>query len=114
MVEFMLAKDYIKGMKSPKSLSNYDPPIGWLCSEKFDGYRARWIPDKRIFLSRNQKIFNAPEWFKATLPKVNLDGELFAGRENFQDMGVVRKKVPIDEEWINIKYVVYITQFAYF
>ena len=36
-----------------------------------------------------------------------LDGELFAGRENFQDMGVVRKKNPEDEEWLPIKYVVY-------
>ena len=107
MVEFMLAKDYTKGMKSPKSLSNYAPPIGWLCSEKFDGYRARWIPDKRIFLSRNQKVFNAPEWFKDAMPNVDLDGELFAGRENFQYMGTVRKKIPIDEEWQKIKYMVY-------
>ena len=107
MVEFMLAKDYTKGMKSPKSLSNYAPPIGWLCSEKFDGYRARWIPDKRIFLSRNQKVFNAPEWFKDDMRNVDLDGELFSGRENFQYMGTVRKKIPIDEEWKMIKYVVY-------
>ena len=107
MVEFMLAKDYTKGMKSPKSLSNYAPPIDWLCSEKFDGYRARWIPDKRIFLSRNQKVFNAPEWFKDAMPNIDLDGELFAGRENFQYMGTVRKKIPIDEEWQKIKYMVY-------
>uniref|UniRef100_A0A6C0C7V9 ATP-dependent DNA ligase family profile domain-containing protein n=1 Tax=viral metagenome TaxID=1070528 RepID=A0A6C0C7V9_9ZZZZ len=107
MVEFMLAKEYTNDMKVPRGLTDYKPPIGWLLSEKYDGYRARWIPDKQIFLSRNQKVFNAPEWFKCVMPNVDLDGELFAGRENFQDMGVVRKKIPIDEEWINIKYVVY-------
>jgi len=103
----MLAKEYTNDMKVPRGLTDYKPPIGWLLSEKYDGYRARWIPDKQIFLSRNQKVFNAPEWFKCVMPNVDLDGELFAGRENFQDMGVVRKKIPIDEEWINIKYVVY-------
>ena len=107
MVEFMLAKEYTKNMKVPRGLTDYKPPIGWLLSEKYDGYRARWIPDKQVFLSRNQKVFNAPEWFKCAMPNIDLDGELFAGRENFQDMGVVRKKVPIDEEWINLKYVVY-------
>lgn len=107
MVEFMLAKEYTKDMKAPRSLTDYNPPIGWLCSEKFDGYRARWIPDKRIFLSRNQKEFIAPEWFKDAMPNIDLDGELFAGREHFQYMGTVRKKVPVDEEWKKIKYMVY-------
>ena len=104
----MLAKEYTKDMKIPRKVyEGYAPPVGWLLSEKFDGYRARWIPERQVFLSRNQKIFNAPDWFKCAMPDINLDGELFAGRENFQDMGVVRKKIPIDEEWINIKYVVY-------
>ena len=107
MVDFMLAKEYTKDMKTPKALKDNVPPIGWLLSEKFDGYRARWIPEKRIFLSRNQKEFIAPEWFKDAMPNVDLDGELFAGREFFQYMGTVRKKVPVDDEWKKIKYMVY-------
>ena len=107
MVEFMLAKEYTNDMKIPKALKDNVPPIGWLLSEKFDGYRARWIHEKRIFLSRNQKEFIAPEWFKDAMPDVDLDGELFAGREFFQYMGAVRKKVPVDEEWKKIKYIVY-------
>jgi len=104
----MLAKEYTKDMKVPRKVNpGWKPPVGWLLSEKYDGYRARWIPERQVFLSRNQKVFNAPDWFKGAMPDINLDGELFAGRENFQDMGVVRKKIPIDEEWINIKYVVY-------
>ena len=107
MSEFMLAKEYTKDMKFPKNVSNYNPPIGWLCSEKFDGYRAQYINEKKQFISRNGKLFNAPEWFINSMPDIHMDGELFAGRENFQDMGVVRKKVPVPDEWRNIKYVVY-------
>lgn len=108
MTSFMLAKEYTKDMKVPRKVNpGWKPPVGWLLSEKYDGYRARWIPERQVFLSRNQKVFNAPDWFKCAMPDINLDGELFAGRDNFQDMGVVRKKIPIDEEWINIKYVVY-------
>ena len=42
-------------------------PNGWFVSEKFDGYRAR---DGKDFRSRNNKIFEAPRWFKDWLPHV--------------------------------------------
>ena len=57
--------------------------------------------------------FNAPDWFLDSMPPPDLlgdkilDGELWAGRDNFQLMGIVRKKVPIPEEWLNIQYQVY-------
>ena len=106
---FMLAKDFTKDMKIPRKVyEGYKPPIGWILSEKFDGYRARWMPNDRHFLSRSNKVYSGtPEWFMNVMPNEYLDGELFAGRENFQDMGVVRKKNPEDEEWLPIKYFVY-------
>ena len=105
---FMLAKDFKPGMKLPKELQGDKVPLGWLLSEKFDGYRARYDHEKKCFTSRAQKGFNAPDWFKeAMIPIHNLDGELWVGRENFQEMGVVRKKTPVPEEWLNVKYVVY-------
>ena len=55
MVEFMLAKEYVNGMKSPRGLVDYNPPVGWLLSEKYDGYRAVWTGTK--FVSRNNKEF---------------------------------------------------------
>ena len=108
-IDFMLAKEYMKGMPSPKSDQNCIPPIGWIVSEKYDGYRARWMGEtNHVFLSRAQKEFSgAPEWYKLAMPEENLDGELWVGRENFQSMGVVRKKVPNPEEWIPVKYLVY-------
>jgi len=114
----MLAKEYEKGMKgSKKDTSKFAiPPIGWRASEKFDGYRALFYYDEEgtpIFISRAGKKFNAPEWFLKAMPQekllkgMTLDGELWAGRENFQMMGTVRKKIPVPEEWVDIQYVVY-------
>ena len=71
---FMLAKEYNVGMKLPKELGQSKVPIGWLLSEKYDGYRARFDSDKKCFVSRAQKGFNAPEWFKqAMIPVHHLD-----------------------------------------
>ena len=116
----MLAKEYELGFQIKKDTSKYcKPPKGWIMSEKFDGYRSLFryemIDNKLVgvFYSRTGKRFNAPEWFLDTMPPPNLlknyiiDGELWAGRDNFQLMGVVRKKVPIPEEWLNIQYQVY-------
>jgi len=80
---------------------------GWLISEKFDGYRACYDHSKKHFFSRQNKPFNAPEWFLDAMPPRLVDGELWIGRNMFQEMGTVRKKVPIDEEWLNITFQVY-------
>ena len=103
----MLAKDYMEGMKIPKRLNKKPPPIGWWMSEKLDGYRAIFLTSHRQFVSRNNKIYNAPKWMTDLLPEVDLDGELYCGRDSFEKMGAVRKKTPIDEEWINIKFHIF-------
>ncbi len=54
---------------------------GWLMSEKLDGWRVLW--DGQNFFSRELGLLAAPEWFKAGMPAVALDGELFAGRGEF-------------------------------
>ena len=113
-----LAKEYVHGMSgSKKDTTSYrEPPIHWIMSEKFDGYRALFMYDKDnngVFISRSGKSFMAPEWFLESMPppallgECILDGELWAGRDNFQMMGVVRKKEPLCEEWIPIQYQVY-------
>ena len=113
-----LAKEYCQGMSGhKKDLSKFkEPPIGWLMSEKFDGYRALFCYDETgqgQFYSRAGKKFTAPQWFLDAQPTHKLlgsqilDGELWAGRDNFQLMGVVRKKIPNDEEWATIQYQVY-------
>ena len=98
-LKFMLAKEYMKGGKVD--------PTGWLISEKFDGYRACYDPEKNKFFSRQNKPFIAPQWFIQAMPSRLIDGELWIGRNMFQEMGTVRKKVPIDEEWLNVTFQVY-------
>ena len=110
----MLAKEYEQGMIIKKDTSKYSkPPIGWIASEKLDGYRCFFkyeLKDNKlvgVFYSRNFKEFNAPEYFLLSMPSYEvlgeriLDGELWAGRDNFELMGLVRKKKPIDNEWYN-------------
>lgn len=97
-LKFMLAKDYIQGKHDV---------MGWYMSEKFDGYRACYCPKDKQFYSRQNKPFQAPEWFLRAMPPRLMDGELWIGRSMFQEMGTVRKKVPIDEEWLNITFQVY-------
>ena len=114
----MLAKEFEKGMKgSSKDNTEFRvPPLGWYASEKFDGYRCLIYYEytgRLVFISRAQKEFNVPDWFKEAMPSKKLlkgrvlDGELWAGRENFQMMGTVRKKIPVEEEWLNISFNVY-------
>ena len=105
----MLAKEFTNDMKLPKELKDNPVPIGWLESEKLDGYRARYDKNKHKFYSRNNKEYIAPKWYINGMADVDMDGELWIGRDplDFQEMGVVRKKEPIDEDWMKIKYCVY-------
>ena len=91
---------------SPKNTNQ--APNGWFLSEKFDGYRAIW--DGVNFRSRAGNIFEVPTWFKVWMPNDEaLDGELFMGRECFEQCGIFRRKVPDDKEWreSNVQYRVF-------
>lgn len=80
-------------------------PLGYYCSEKLDGYRA--IFKEGEFYSRNGKIYTSPLWFKKCFPKRVIDGELWISREDFEKMGCVRKKEPVDSEWMEVTFQVY-------
>lgn len=81
-------------------------PTPYLISEKYDGVRALW--DGQTLRSRAGNVFAAPTWFIAKLPKQALDGELWIGRGQFEKLsGFVRKASPQDDEWRQIKYMVF-------
>jgi DNA ligase-1 len=81
-------------------------PAHFLVSEKFDGVRAIWDGEALRFRSGN--AVNAPPWFIAKLPKQSLDGELWLARGKFETLsGFVRKTDPLDEEWRQIKYLIF-------
>ncbi len=86
--------------------TNEVDPSQYLVSEKYDGVRAVW--DGNTLKFRSGRNVNAPAWFIAQLPKEKLDGELWLARGEFEKLsGIVRKSTPIDDEWRELKYMVF-------
>lgn len=78
----------------------------YLISEKLDGVRAHW--DGRTLRFRSGRGVPAPGWFLARLPEQALDGELWAGRGQFEKVsGWVRREVPLDDEWRQVRFMVF-------
>lgn len=81
-------------------------PAQYLVSEKYDGVRAYW--DGRQLRFRSGRVVEAPAWFISRLPAQPLDGELWLGRGRFEALSAtVRKEVPADGEWRQVKYMVF-------
>ena len=78
----------------------------YLVSEKLDGVRAIW--DGASLRFRSGKDINAPRWFLDGLPKRPLDGELWIARGSFERLsGIVRRDVPDDAEWRQVRYMIF-------
>jgi DNA ligase-1 len=80
-------------------------PAGWWMSEKLDGVRAYW--NGKEFLSRLGNPYLAPDWFKAGLPETPLDGELWAGRKQFQRAVSIVRRQDKGERWREITFVIF-------
>jgi len=79
---------------------------GWLMSEKFNGVRCIW--DGKNLLSRNGKIFHAPEWFVSPLPEgVPLDGELWMGVNTLEQCVSTIKTIGSD--WSGMQFMLFDT-----
>ncbi|NKB81961.1 MAG: DNA ligase [Nitrospirales bacterium] len=88
--------------------TRYHPDIDvrqYLVSEKLDGVRARW--DGTQLFSRGGNVFAAPTWFTKHFPNTPLDGELWIGRGQYEDVSsVVRKHTP-HEGWELIRFMIF-------
>jgi len=94
--KLILASVYMKGIDIHQ----------YLVSEKLDGVRAFW--DGKNLISRGGKVFSAPEWYTEGFPEQPLDGELWLGRNRFEELlSIVSKKVPEEREWRHVKYMVF-------
>lgn len=88
----------------------FDPakhdPTGWWMSEKLDGVRAIW--NGRAFLSRLGNKFPVPREIVDSMPPgMQIDGELWAGRGNFQDAVSIVKNASEDRGWHKITYRIF-------
>lgn len=92
----MLANPYHAGV----ALGEY-----WI-SEKYDGVRGYW--DGEHLRTRTGALIAAPAWFTANWPKTPMDGELWAGRGQFERAsGTVRQESADDDAWRHIHYMVF-------
>ncbi len=81
-------------------------PTPYLISEKYDGVRALW--DGKALRSRAGNVIATPAQFIAKLPSRPLDGELWIARGRLEKLsGIVRRAAPQDDEWRQIKYMVF-------
>ena len=75
-------------------------------SEKYDGVRGYW--DGAALWTRGGERVVAPAWFTAPLPRVPLDGELWAGRGRFAlAVSTVRSQAPNDLTWHEMRFMVF-------
>ena len=92
----MLAKNYGTGV----AVADY------FVSEKYDGVRGYW--DGRRLLTRGGNAIAAPAWFTAGWPTTPMDGELWAGRGQFENaVSTVRQGVPEDAAWRALRFMVF-------
>eukprot|EP00931_Biecheleriopsis_adriatica_P058939 TRINITY_DN35188_c0_g1_i1.p1 TRINITY_DN35188_c0_g1~~TRINITY_DN35188_c0_g1_i1.p1 ORF type:complete len:374 (+),score=77.87 TRINITY_DN35188_c0_g1_i1:132-1253(+) len=84
-----------------------EDPSGFWVSEKLDGVRALWRDGD--FWSRNDKKFACPDSFKKEMPKGSwvLDGELWGGRQQFQETVGIVKSARRAKEWANLTFMVF-------
>ncbi len=85
--------------------SQIDLSLYWV-SEKYDGARAWWNGTE--FISRGGNVYRAPAWFTRGLPDQVLDGELWIGRNQFQQlMQTIRDQTPDDIAWRSVRFMVF-------
>src|SRR5690349_4813481 len=72
--------------------------------EKMEGVRAYWNGEK--FYSKSGREILVPNSLMEGLPKMELDGELWMGRGEFERLNGLLKSTHSHRDWINVKYVI--------
>lgn len=77
-----------------------------LVSEKLDGIRAIWT-GSTLQTRQGVRIF-APDWFTQDLPDFPVEGELWAGRGQFElVLSTVMDDVPDRDQWKSIQFMIF-------
>ncbi|MBV7314349.1 DNA ligase [Shewanella sp. NIFS-20-20] len=80
----------------------------YLVSEKLDGVRGYW--DGQQMWSKQGHMINLPAEFTAGFPNIVLDGELWAGRGQFEQvLSIVLSQQPSMEQLTHLRYMVFDT-----
>ncbi|WP_137226769.1 DNA ligase [Shewanella sp. MEBiC00475] len=89
--------------------TQYDPDIEiskYLVSEKLDGVRGYW--DGKRMLTRSGRNIVLPDSFIIGFPNAAIDGELWLGRNHFEQISALvrRQQVP-EEDWQEVKFMMF-------
>src|SRR5688572_4849780 len=77
----------------------------WI-SEKLDGIRAYW--DGTRLVSKQSKVISCPNWFVEGFPKMEMDGELWMGRGQYETLMATISSTNLESDsWKSIQYVVF-------
>jgi len=94
------AIQHAKTYKTVDDITQY-----WL-SEKLDGMRGYW--NGKQLLSRQGNLIHSPKWFTQNWPKNVMDGELWIGRNKFQQTISCVRKININEIcWREVRFMVF-------
>ncbi len=86
--------------KSVDDISQY-----WL-SEKLDGIRGYWDGEK--LATRQGNLIHTPKWFTHNWPTTAMDGELWIGRNQFQQtLSCVRKIHIVEKCWRKVRFMIF-------
>ncbi|GAU08754.1 DNA ligase [Desulfoplanes formicivorans] len=92
-------------LQAPTTYRGNEDITGWYMSEKLDGIRGYW--DGHHLLTREGTVIHAPSWFTSNLPPFELDGELWAGRGNFEIVQSTVLDTTPSSGWQNITYNIF-------
>ena len=96
-------------MPAPMLATGFHPGIdveAYLVSEKLDGVRARW--DGRQLLTRAGNRIEAPVWFTDGWSTQAMEGELWIGRGQFQQVSdLVRALQPDAPAWRQVRFMAF-------
>jgi DNA ligase-1 len=91
-----------------RGLATVDVPWANINHPKTGELKTNIKPVATGLWSRYGNPVMAPDWWLNRLPQIFLDGELFAGRGNFQTLrSIVAKKVAVDEAWQDVQFAVF-------
>ncbi len=74
-------------------------------SEKLDGVRGYWTGKEMV--SRSGNLFHVPEWFTRNFPSTPLDGELWLGRQSFEELVSIVRRKSADTDWEKVRYFIF-------
>jgi len=93
------------------SSSTTDDISGWWMGEKFDGIRGCWNPHAKVMYSRTGRLLKMMQCVYRNMPKkyLFLDGELWAGRGNYSEVGKMPKvcKTNSNIQWMFIRFIAF-------